>query len=169
MAVETHDFQLLEPASPEALVPAHSLWPWFAAAVAIAILLIALWRLLRKRKPAAAGLAARRKAAFHKAKAALANPGPATCREAATVTSLVLREYLSAAAEDPALFETHEEFISRHDSLQALTPQARAAAEAGFTRLAALKYAPGTPEADPAQITAEARTLLETLHHGFAA
>jgi len=40
------------------------------------------------------------------------------------LASLILREYLSSAAGDPALFETHEEFISRHDALQSLTPDA---------------------------------------------
>lgn len=85
------------------------------------------------------------------------------------VSSLILRKYLSAAANDPALFETHEEFISRHDSLQALKPEARAAAEAGFTRLASLKYAPEIQEDAPAQVIADSRALLETLHQGFAA
>jgi hypothetical protein len=67
------------------------------------------------------------------------------------------------------LFETHEEFVSRHDALLALTPEARAATETGFTRLAALKYAPEIPDAVPAEVVAESRALLETLHHGFAA
>ena len=65
------------------------------------------------------------------------------------------------------MFETHEEFISRHDSLQALTAEARAAAEAAFTRLASLKYAEEIPDDDPAEVIADARKLLETLHQGF--
>ncbi len=169
MEGEPNGFELMEPASPEALVPDHALWPWPAIAIATLLLLVVAWRLFAgKRKPARASLHALREAAFHKAQTALENTGPGTCREAAVITSLILREYLSAAANDPALFETHEEFVSRRDSLQALTPEARNAAEAGFTRLASLKYAPGIPEADPSRIIADARALLETLHRGFA-
>lgn len=160
--------ELLEPASPEALVPDYGLWPWLAAAALVILLGLALWMFLRKRKPADANLAAIRKAALAEAQNALDKLSPSTCRETAVMTSLILRKYLAAAADDPALFETHEEFISRHDSLQALTPAARAAAEDGFTRLAALKYAPQVPAAEPRQIVADSRGLLETLHRGFA-
>lgn len=160
--------ELLEPASPEALVPDYGLWPWLAAAVLVILLGIALWMFLRKRKPAGADLAAIRKAALADAQNALDKLAPGSCRETAVMTSLILRKYLSAAANDPALFETHEEFVSRHDSLQDLTPDARAAAENGFTRLAALKYAPQVPAAEPQQIITESRGLLETLHRGFA-
>jgi hypothetical protein len=164
----TPKLELMEPASPEALIPSYELWPWLtAAAVLFALLLILLWLLLKKRKPAAINLMALRKAAFDDAKAALENITPTTCRETAVITSLILRKYLSTAANDPALFETHEEFISRHDSLQALTAEARAAAEAAFTRLASLKYAEEIPDDDPAEVIADARKLLETLHQGF--
>jgi hypothetical protein len=88
-------------------------------------------------------------------------------REAAVQCSLILRHYLSVAANDPALFETHEEFISRHDSLKALTELARAACEAGFARLASLKYSAGFPDINPPEVVTESQALLETLHHGF--
>jgi hypothetical protein len=41
----------------------------------------------------------------------LKTSAPENARESAVLSSLVLRKYLSAAADDPALFETHEEFI----------------------------------------------------------
>ena len=166
---KTEGLELLEPASPEALVPDYGLWPWLAAALLVILLGIALWLFLRKRKPAGADLTAKRKAALAEARNALENLAPGTCREAAVMSSLILRKYLSAAAGDPALFETHEEFISRRDSLHALTPAARAAAEEGFTRLAALKYAPQIPDAEPRQVVADSRGLLTTLDRGFAA
>ena len=169
MEEASNTFELMEPAPPGALVPDHGLWPWLAAAAATVILLVAAWMFLRKRKPAGADLPSLRKAAYNEAKSALEKTSPATCRETAVVSSLILRKYLSAAANDPALFETHEEFISRQDSLQALKPEARAAAEAGFSRLASLKYAPEIPEEAPDQVIAESRALLETLHQGFAA
>ncbi len=167
MEDQTQAFELMEPASPEALVPTLGLWPWFVSA-AIVITLLALLLLFRKRKPAATSLSIRQ-AAFAEASAAIAKLSPASPREAAVLSSLILRRYLSTAAGDPALFETHEEFISRHDSLQALTREARDAAESGFTRLASLKYAPEIPHADPVEVVAGSKALLETLHHGFAA
>ena len=84
-------------------------------------------------------------------------------------TSLILRRYLSLAAEDPALFETHEEFIARNDALLSLSDAARAACATGFARLAACKYAPEVPAMAPATVVAEAHELLETLHRGFHA
>jgi hypothetical protein len=161
--------ELLEPPAPESLVPHHGLWPWLAAAALVVLAAIVLTIVLRKRKPAAADAGAMRAAAFAKAAAAFSGMAADSPREAAVLASLILREYLATAAGDPALFETHEEFIARRDSLQSLTPDARAAAETGFSRLAALKYAPETPAAESSQIVADSRALLETLHHGFAA
>lgn len=161
--------ELLDPAAPEALVPRYGLWPWLAAAALLVLAAVVLTIIIRKRKPAAADAAALRAAAFAKASAALCGITVDSPRETAVIASLVLREYLSSAAGDPALFETHEEFISRHDSLQSLAPDAQAAAQSGFSRLAALKYAPETQPAEPSQIVADSRALLETLHHGFTA
>lgn len=169
MSEKATGFELMEPASPEALVPDSGLWQWFIAAALIILLVLVLIILLRRKKPSTVDLATLRKAAFTEAMTALAETHTADSRDAAVRSSLILRKYLSTAAGDPALFETHEEFVSRHDSLQALTVEARAATEAGFTRLAALKYAPGTPDAAPEGVVAESRALLETLHHGFAA
>lgn len=161
-------FELKEPASPEALVPSIGLWPWWlGAALVLAAVVLALVLARRKRKPY--DPAAARGEAFAEAAAALGQITADHARAAAVQSSLILRRYLSAAAGDPALFETHEEFVSRHDALQALTPEARQAADRGFARLAALKYAPGTPDAPPGEVVAESRALLETLHHGFAA
>jgi hypothetical protein len=165
---QTTGFELIEPASPEALVPTHELSLWLVAAAVLTLLLLVIVLISRNRKPTTANLMAKRMAAFSAAKSALESITAATCRDAALRSSLILRNYLAVAANDPALFETHEEFIARHDSLQALTPSARAAAEAGFTRLASLKYAPEIPDADPSDVVAESLSLLETLHQGFA-
>jgi len=84
---------------------------------------------------------------------------------------LILRKYLAQASNDPSLFETHEEFITRQDSLTALTEEAREACAMGFSKLAALKYAPqeATDESAPEAVIEETRLLLHTLHHGFRA
>ena len=169
MSDKTSRLELMEPASPDLLIPDYGLWPWFAVAAAIlAIIILAAWLFLRKKKSAIDPLTLRN-AAFAEAIAALAGTTTDSAREAAVQSSLILRRYLSAAANDPALFETHEEFISRHDALQALTPETRATTGHVFARLAALKYAPEIPDASSTEVIAESRALLETLHHGFAA
>ena len=162
-------FELLEPTSPEALVPDSRLEPWmFIAAIVLVLVLgvvIAFW----KKKPVVIDPLAIRKAAYQDAATGLESISAPNARDAAVQSSLILRRYLSVAANDPALFETHEEFISRHDALSLLTDDARAASEAGFSRLASLKYAAEIPEANPADVVARSRVLLDTLHHGFRA
>lgn len=160
----------MEPASPEALLPDHGLWQWPAAIIALLLLLLVVAFLVWKlRKPRPESRFALREAAFRDALAAMDSVDCEHARAAAVQTSLILRKYLASAAQDPALFETHEEFLSREDALQALHPDARAAAAAGFGRLATRKYAPDEPEETAAAIVAESRELLQTLHSGFAA
>ena len=161
-------FRLMEPASPESLVPEYGLWPWFVAGAVLLVIALVLWRILKQRRTVIDPQAAR-KAALVQALEALNAANPDSARNAAIQSSLILRKYLAQAASDPALYETHEEFVSRQDSLQALTAEARCAAETGFTKLASLKYAPEIPDADPAGVVAESKALLETLHQGFAA
>lgn len=156
------------PPSPEELLPGYGLWPWWVAAGVLVLLAIVVMIRRRRKKPVYDPVAARN-AAFTEALAAMKETRAENPREAAVKSSLILRRYLSAAAADPALFETHEEFISRHDALQALTPDARVATETGFSRLAALKYAPEIPEADPESVITDSTSLLQTIHLGFAA
>jgi len=169
MSEKASGFELMEPASPEALLPDSGLWPWFVAAGIVVALVIILILLLRKKKSSAVNLTKIRDAAFTEAMTALVETRTSDVRDTAVRSSMILRKYLSTAAGDPALFETHEEFVARHDALKALNVEARAATEVGFTRLAALKYAPGTPDTAPESVVAESQALLKTLHHGFAA
>ena len=89
--------------------------------------------------------------------------------ELATAESLHDPDGYVVRAGDPALFETHEEFVARHDALAALSADARHAAESGFSRLVALKYSPEIPQGDPKEVISDSRALLKTLHQGFAA
>ena len=170
MAGQTTGLELMEAASPEALMPDSGLWLWLVLAAMVVLVVLVIMIYLRNRKPATAADRERiRHAALAEATAALANIRTADVRDAAVQSSLILRRYVLAVAGDPALYETHEEFVLRPDALHALTAEARAAAEAGFTRMAALKYAPEMPAAVAADVIADARVLLETLHHGFVA
>lgn len=170
MAGQTTGFELMEPASPEALMPDSGLWFWLVLAAMVVLVVLVIMIYLRHGKSSVAADPERmRHAAFAEATAALANIRTADVRDAAVQSSLILRRYVLAVTGDPALYETHEEFVLRHDALQALAAEARAAAEAGFTRMAAMKYAPEMPAAVAEDVIAEARVLLETLHHGFVA
>jgi hypothetical protein len=138
----------------------------FIVAIILVLCVIAIFLLKKKKREKTDPIAAR-KAAYAEASAALGKIGFVTGREAAIQSSLIVRRYLSTAAGDPALFETQEETISRHDALKDFSEEARQAADRGFARLASLKYAAVPPDVEAINVTAESRDLLETLHHGF--
>jgi len=168
MKGQSTGLELMEPGSPEALIPASGLWPWMAGAVIVVLVVLGLMIfLLRQRKPNAVGGMVVRNAALAEAIAALAMIATEDARDAAVQASLILRSYLSVVAGDRALYETHEQFVARHDALETLSAEVRAAAEAGLSRLAAMKYAPGMAEATVEEVIVESRALLETLHQGL--
>jgi hypothetical protein len=164
MNEKSGSFELLEPSSPEALVPDSWVEPWLLAAAAALLVVVLAILIFKKNKTSAVDPLATRKAAYEEAVAALQEIDAVPARDAAVRSSLILRKYLSAAAGDPALFETHEETISRHDALKDFSEEARAATGQGFARLAALKYAAEIPDVPATQVAAESSSLLETLH-----
>lgn len=169
MLEKSRSFELQEPRSPESLVPDPWLEPWMIAAAVVLLLVLLGLRLFYKKKPQPVDPLAIRRAAHAEAVTALEQIGAVSAREAAVRCSLILRKFLSIAAGDPALFETHEETLARHDALQGFSPPARAAAASGFSKLAALKYAPEIPDVAATEVIAGSRELLETLHLGFQA
>ena len=154
---------------PEPLIPGYGLWVWWMAAGVVLIVAIMAWWLFRQLKRHAVDHVKIREQALKEAENAIAALKTNDPRDAAVQASLIVRKYLSLAARDPALFETHEEFIARHNSLAALGENARKAAGEGFAKLAALKYSPDQPSADASAVLTDTRQLLLTLHHGFAA
>ncbi len=163
--------ELREPPPPGPLLPAAGPPPGLLAAAAVALLAALAgawlwWRRKCKKKPTPEEL---RKAALRQARAGLEAVKATAAPAAAVQASLILRRYLAAAAGDPSLYETHEEFITRADALEALTPAAREACRRGFASLAALKYMPADGEDGQGaeQALAQAAELLETLHRGF--
>ncbi len=169
MNEKSGSFELLEPSTPEALVPDTWLESWMIAVAIVLVLVVLAYLICKKKRSAPSDPLAIRQAAHAEAVATLENITAGTARDAAIQSSLILRKYLSAAAGDPALFETHEETISRHDALKDFSEEARAAAGRGFARLASLKYAAEIPDAAASEVAAGSRALLETLHHGFRA
>ncbi len=56
--------------------------------------------------------------------------------------SLIIRQYLEAAFDDPALFETNEEFALRPQALARLHPDSRQPVVDHLNELSQLKYSP---------------------------
>lgn len=169
MNEKTDIFELKEPTSPEALVPASWVEPWMIFTFILLILIVLAFFAFRKKRPVVLDPNAARIAAHTEAASALAAVGVVTPREAAVQCSLIIRRYLSVVANDPALFETHEEYISRHEALKNFSEEARRSATLGFGRLAAIKYSPGTADLDTPQVIAGSQSLLEILNHGLQA
>lgn len=166
MNEESTNFELVEPPSPEYLVPDSRVEPWMIVATAFVLAFLAILIFRKKRKSPLDAIAARQ-AALAEAISSVDKIGAVPAREAAVLCSLILRKYLSVATADPVLFETHEETIARDDALKDFSEEARAAAGLEFTRLAALKYAAEIPDESAPDIISGARVLLQTLHQGF--
>lgn len=167
MDEQAPNLQLQEPISPESLLPSTDYTLVWISAVVLLLLIAALFFFLSRKRKSGSDPISHRRAAYQVAKKAFDAANPPNAREAAVESSLILRRFLAQAVSDPSLFETHEEFISRQDALKKLTPVARDAASAGFSRLAQLKYAPEIPSDEPAVVVKESRDLLETLNGGF--
>ncbi len=163
------NFELLEPPSPDALIPDSPVETWMIVVAALVVLAIIALVVFRKKKAAVVDPLAIRITAYNEAKNALRNLHASGTRDAAVQCSLIVRKYLSTAAADPALFETHEETLARHGVLAGFTETARSAASAGFSRLAALKYAADVPDVATEEVIGKSTELLETLHGGFSA
>ena len=169
MAANHDPFELVEPPAADPLLPGFGLWVWVAAAAFAIALAVFAAVLLARRKAAQAVGETLRDAAYREAASALGEIVAADARQAAVRCSLALRRYLVSAASDPALFETQEEFVSRHDALRDLPPAAREAVGRCFDLLAKAKYSPDPPDMPAEEIVGESRALLETLHRGAAA
>lgn len=139
------------------------LWWFIVAASVIAVLVVGLVLLLRK-KPKVDPLKEKREA-YREAKTAFGKKESGDAREDAIQVSLVLRRYLARSMNEPALFETHEEFVSRHDGLRDLPEEVRSETGELFTKLAAVKYAPDDIAGLEMQgMHAEGSALLERIH-----
>ena len=66
--------------------------------------------------------------------------------EVAVEASLIMRHYLVMTLHEPALYETHEEFIMRSDSLAKLPTGARNRLGPLLNQLAEAKYGPSSPD-----------------------
>ena len=157
--------ELAEPRDAIDLVPTWDpqLW-WVLAAVAVIAALVLLVAILLRRKPVVDASKEKREA-YLEAKAALSGDEVTEPRESAIRVSMILRRYLARSMNEPALFETHEEFIARHDGLKDLPDALKSEVGDFFSKLAADKYAPDDHVSIEANTTyAEGAALLERIH-----
>ena len=116
---------------------------WFIALVITGLILIALILFLIFRKKTTV---ATHKTLLDKARERLeklkSDDQPRQAQAIATRISLIIRQYLEAAFEDPALFETNEEFTLRPHALAMLHPDSRQPVTELLITLSQLKYTP---------------------------
>lgn len=142
MEEKVNQLELVESQEALRLVPTWELqaW-WFFAAVGVVLLLILLIFFLRRKKNLI-HLQEIKKQAYSAAKIELAALCSEDARGTAIELSFILRRYLARTMSEPALFETHEEFISRHDALAGFSAELRKEIGIFFTALSQIKYAP---------------------------
>ena len=130
-----------------------------AASVLLIITLIIVWLRRPNHAKRRATLLDEARARLAKLKEQAPSMPPHTI---AVQTSLVIRRYLEAAFNDPALFETNEELTLRPQALEKLHPDSREPTKDYLTRLSELKYAP-SPETAAGKLIDDAEDLLANI------
>lgn len=151
----------LVPVEPLLPPPGLPWWAWLAIGTGV-VALVCFLAFLRRAKRQKTDPVRAREEAYRAALAELEAPAKGM-QDAATHVSVALRRYLAAVSGDPALFETHEEFIARHQVLAGYPEALRQATAEGFSHLARLKYGRDV-SGDPTSLFAAARQLLDRLH-----
>ena len=164
MEQNEYSLELVETRDAIDLVPSWELQTWWYFAAAAAVLAIVVLVLLLKRGKTVPDPYKEKREAYNEAKAEFTKPAGTDARTEAQRISVIIRRYLARSMGEPALFETHEEFVSRHEALSGLPEDVRESVGAFFANLAALKYAPTVPDADPTGIHIGGLELLERVH-----
>ena len=165
MAEEENSFELVESRDAMNLVPQRELpvW-WFALGILVILLIAGLFFFFRKSSKPKDPLARKRKA-YQQAVEAFGGLGTQGVRGTAISVSAILRRYLADVMGEPALFETHEEFISRHDVLKDFPEDLKTDAGEFFSQLAGVKYAEEVADGcDSERMSEGGLRLLERMH-----
>lgn len=94
----------------------------------------------------------------------LLNPASQTNNQTAVHLSLIVRQYLQNRLNDPALFETDEEFHARSEELKHLPQEAASQLTSYLEQISRFKYAPDQANQNNiSRFLDTARTLLENL------
>lgn len=162
------DLRLIETPPPDDLLIAPGLLWWgVVGACVVLVAILALWLWMDRRRPKLP--APDPLAAYAAASAALEACSATDPRQAALEASLILRRYLATAVGEPSLYETHEQFVARHNSLAALGDELRGRVGAFLGQLVHLKYAAETAQGpDAASILTQTGELLGALKEELA-
>jgi hypothetical protein len=158
-------YKLVENRDAMDLVPTWEFEMWWFIALGAGVLVVALfvvflWKMKPKDHPSK-----ERELAYREALKALSEMNAGNPKETAIQVSLIVRSYLAKYLEEPALYETHEEFVSRHDALAKLPTDTRSETREFFSQLAELKYGPDQVGAtEPESLRQKAIELLERIH-----
>ncbi len=155
---------------PYLLGPGLAWWMWLLIAFGVFLLVLAIYTLVsipkrqKRMDPAQA-----RDAAYRKAEQVIQRAAELPNQEAATHVSAAIRGYLTEVCGDPSLFETHEEYLARHEALQQFPKEIREQVSELFSKLASMKY--DRPEFVATQKLASEQPLsvLRQLHQQAAA
>ncbi len=142
MADSKTTLELVESQEAMDLVPTWELeWWWIALPSVFLILLILLGYLLLRKSKVYDPKRAKREA-FQQALSELTEMNVSLGKENVIMVSLVMRKYLAKSMNEPALYETHEEFIGRHDAIKDLDAELKSDISNYFSELALIKYGP---------------------------
>ncbi|MFK7851555.1 MAG: DUF4381 family protein [Akkermansiaceae bacterium] len=156
-------FELVENRDALDLVPSWELqWWWFVAFAVLIGLVVFFVSRLRKQRPIDPEEAERK--AFQRAKRDLERLDENDDRAESVQVSIILRRYLADSKDEPALFQTHEEFIARHDALSDLGEDIKQSVGDFFAYLAKMKYSPKEGAVESKQLRERANDLLERMH-----
>lgn len=142
MADSNNKFELAESHEAMDLVPTWELQWWWIALPAVGLILLMLLAYLLFKKSKVDDPNQAKREAYHEAMTELAKLDNALGKENVILVSLVMRKYLSKCMNEPALYETHEEFIGRHDAIKNLSEDLKVEISNYFSELAAIKYGP---------------------------
>ena len=134
---------------------------WGLCIVLVLLVALVVWLVMRHRKRGTALPVLTPRQLAERALDVLAEQLP-PLREGSLRLSMILRTFLTGQTQDPALFETHEEFSRRMDALSTVPRSCQYATRDLLERLAEQKYA-GNSEHEPQKIRGlieETRTLL---------
>ncbi len=133
------------------------------ATLAVALIALVVWFAVRKKRPAAP-LPTQEELALSAIDQLEANLPP--LRECSLRLSMILRSFLTGEADDPALFETHQEFNLRVDALSSLPEPVQQPTRELLEIMAEIKYAGDVPpDRDKArQLCEDTRDLIARIH-----
>ena len=152
--------ELEEDLPPEMLAEPENNTGYIAAAIALLLILATLAYLrFRKKTPTVIEIAPEETAINSLQALSKACPD---VRECSLQLSMILRRYLTGATQDPALFETHEEFSNRLNALSSIPASCQYPTRVLLEKLAELKYA-GIEASDSQRVEALINETKETI------